>query len=146
MRSRNDAKALVLHRLNLLDVRRLKVRRVQRGPIVDSRDTDGLVREKKVLFAVAPVRPAKRLKDIQSGLELGDDRSGVRSKRERRIQRHAKDRRFLDQLKKLSVEEDLRMVQVLGGVRCEEAHGRFFRRDVEAFPVRPRRDFRQIPI
>ena len=99
MSTRNGAQALILHRLNLLDISRLKVRGIQRRCVVDGGDAEGFVGKKKVLLAVAPIRPAKCLKDIQPSLKFGDDRPGVRSKRERRVQRQAKDRRLLDELK-----------------------------------------------
>ena len=61
VRAGHRAQTLILHRLQLLDMRRFQIRRVKRCGIVDDGGADRFVREEKIVRAMPPVRAGKRL-------------------------------------------------------------------------------------
>ena len=123
--------------LDVADVRRLQVRRVEAGRVVDLRASKDVEGHQQVVRAVTPVRASKGLKEFEVSPKLVNNPIGMGTEGERAIEREPQNRRVCGKGQELAVEENLRMMLSLVGVSCEEGDRRLFRRDRQVFPLCP---------
>ena len=122
MTSRDHTEAIVLHGLDLFEMRGLQVRRVDRRGEVRNRGGQRLKGEQHVFRLVPPIRTGQGLKNLETGAHLVDDPLGMGAEGKMGIERHAKDLGVFDERDQGTFILDLRVVMVLVRIRSKKGH------------------------
>ena len=144
--TRYHPQALILHPLDLGDMRGLEIGFIDRSRVVAHGGRDGFKGELEILLRAPPIRSRHRLQNIHTRAHIIHNRLSMRAEGELWIERNAEDFGRLDERNEVATQKNLGMVGVLVGVRGEKGDARFYRRYRQFFTTCPFFDPPQVSI